>query len=197
MKNRIWKTTGVVLATVCSLLIGSGNRIQGAEAGNYGYEAIAVQDEEQGTGNSSEDFEIKATLSNTTPETPEVLGEFEIELKGFFELDKTTITSNWNNNWQLNYVANYSESAGISFEYLFKASKGNPYGADDGSGFLEFADNTEKINALTWCLSNNSGEYNDSMTNKFDIVTSFYYDVISESFNISVFILFVFTIAQI
>lgn len=39
MKNRIWKTTGVVLATVCFLLIGSGNRIQGAEAGNYGYEA--------------------------------------------------------------------------------------------------------------------------------------------------------------
>ena len=59
MKNRIWKTTGVVLVTVCSLLIGSGNRIQGAEAGNYGYEATAVQDEEQGTGNSSEDFEIK------------------------------------------------------------------------------------------------------------------------------------------
>lgn len=53
MKNRIWKTTGVVLTTVCSLLIGSGNRIQGAEAGNYGYEATAVQDEEQGTGNSS------------------------------------------------------------------------------------------------------------------------------------------------
>lgn len=58
MKNRIWKTTGVVLVTVCSLLIGSGNRVQGAEAGNYGYEAIVVQDEKQSTGDSSEDFEI-------------------------------------------------------------------------------------------------------------------------------------------
>lgn len=71
MKNRIWKTTGVVLATVCSLLIGSGNRIQGAEAGNYGYEATAVQDEEQGTGNSSEDFEIK---------DEEISGSDEVEL---------------------------------------------------------------------------------------------------------------------
>ena len=71
MKNRIWKTTGVVLATVCFLLIGSGNRIQGAEAGNYGYEATAVQDEEKGTGNSSEDFEIK---------DEEISGSDEVEL---------------------------------------------------------------------------------------------------------------------
>lgn len=71
MKNRIWKTTGVVLVTVCSLLIGNGNRIQSAEAGNYGYEATAVQDEAQGTGNSSEDFEIK---------DEEISGSDEVEL---------------------------------------------------------------------------------------------------------------------
>lgn len=44
---------------------------QGAEAGNYGYEATAVQDEEQGTGNSSEDFEIK---------DEEISGSDEVEL---------------------------------------------------------------------------------------------------------------------
>lgn len=132
---------------------------------------------------SPEYLEIKAVLANTTPGTPEVLGEFEIELKGFFELDKTTITSNWDNNWQLRYVDYYSGSASISFEYLFKASKGNPYGTDDGSGFLGFADNTEKINALTWCLSNNNN-YEQSITDKFDVVTPFYYDAISESFKI-------------
>lgn len=129
-----------------------------------------------------EDLEIKAVLSNTTPETPEVLGEFEIELKGFFELDKPTITSNWDNSWELRYVVNYSGSASIRFEYLFKASLGNPYGTDDGSGFLEFADNTEKINALTWCLSNNGGV--QTITYSFNVVTPFYYDAVSESFKV-------------
>lgn len=125
-----------------------------------------------------EDFETKAVLCNTTPEILGIEGEYEIELKGIFEVSKSGVIENWDN-WNFTYHLMYVGSAIFDFQYLFDATKGNNYGTDDGTGFLEFADNTEKQNALDWCISNSSA---DAMSDYFDILTPFYYDAISESF---------------
>lgn len=144
---------------------------------------------------SQEDFEFKAVLCNTTPATPNVKGRFELDFSGLFDVSKETIQNNQNSKlfqYSVSFHDEYGDYrnryCGILVSDLFYAGSGNPYGTPDENGILEFADNTEKINALNWALFNapETNSFNGRLADVLNVITALYHYSDSNSFKMVV-----------